>query len=688
MFFSGVTFAQTQFLIEKIAEVDPKSYDPGFEARIDNLEAPVPGGESYRGFLREQKVKVREMFPLQPAAPIQNKTQSMEPGLLQGFVPARRFPAGNTLPLTGGIPNDNTLAISNDGILLIAINSVVWAYDTKNDSVLFPNTVVALQTFADGSANHSYYDPKLYYDEDADRFILTFLRDNRPNTSQVIMCFSSSNNPTDPWNAYVIPGNPLNNNRWTDFPALATTKDEVFYTANLIIPDVSWQVGFDGSVIWQLDKFAGYAGNATLPSKLWSDVRHNGRFTRNLFPVPGAAGDAEDIFFLSNRNFDLQNDTFFVAHITGKLDDPNAALEVKAVVADVPYGLAPNGRQANTVLTDPTSGLDINDARVLGGFLLDDQIQFTSTAVNPATGLAAIYHGVLNDPKGNTSIDGTILGDPTLDIAYPNIVWTGIDKCQKQAMIGFNYTSPNDFAGVAAIFYDNQGNYSNLKRLKEGENIINRIPGTYDRWGDYFGLQRVFNDPRKVFAAGMFGLQNNLSGTFVAELISPDTMLLEGAIAFTGNPAFCQGVATATGIGGVPPYTYEWLSPLGSTNEIASGICSNDKVSVRITDATGCETIVSADVLPAAIAAPPLAYPSPFVNQVAVQFELPRDQEIVARIYTLQGQLVDEVIRKSAKAGLNELTFFTEPLSSGTYVLVISVENREIFSQKIIKQDP
>jgi hypothetical protein len=687
---SGTLSAQVSktFPIQKTATVSPLDFVHGYEARIDHLEAPAPGGDSFRGHLRELRKEVRKTYP--PKDP--TKTQKSQedrapnPGILRGWTKIRKFPNGLELPLTGGIPNDNTLAISKDSILLSAINSVLWAYDLKGDTMLFPNTIVSLQFMARGFSSENYYDPKLYYDEKADRFILTFLGNNRPENSKVMMCFSSSNNPLDPWHVYTIPGNPLNNNRWTDFPALSVTDDEVFYTANFIIPDVSWQLGFDGSMIWQIDKEAGYGGAATLPTKLWSDIRHNGRFTRNLFPVPGADGDANAVHFLSNRNFDITNDTIFVFTLEGKIDDPNADLRVVAARTDVPYGLAPNGRQSNTNLNDPTSGLDVNDARVLGGFLLDNTIQFVSTTVNPETGLAAIYHGFVSEPESSEpKVWGRIIGHDTLDLAYPNIAWTGLESCQGQSIIGFNFTSPTDFAGVGCVFFSNDSLYSDILRLKNGEGFVSRLPGTYDRWGDYFGLQRDFQNPRQVYLAGFYGLQTNNSGTWLAALVSADTIPLDVNLTVSGNPGACRGTLRAQGIGGLPPYSYRWIAPYAQAGSEIENVCKDSRATVIVTDALGCEARKDFDVDFVPIGTDNIAFPVPFTDFVSLQFDLPRNGKVIARLYDSLGRNIDEIISRNALQGRNELSFFTNHLPSGSYTVVVIFEDKELFSKKIVR---
>ena len=73
-------------------------------------------------------------------------------------------------------------------------------------------------------------------------------------------------------------------------------------------------MGFDVSVIWHLDKFAGFDGrdvNATV----YTQIRHQGKFTRNLHAVRGHDNIADKLYFLSNRNFDIQNDTIFLIEL-------------------------------------------------------------------------------------------------------------------------------------------------------------------------------------------------------------------------------------------------------------------------------------------------------------------------------------------------------------------------------------
>ncbi len=691
LIFTSLTYAQTTFnkqviTSQKVEVINPADSKNDFQAQLINLEAPSPDGDSYRAFLAKQKIKSRKQFPQKAGVSSTNKTNSLQP-ILGKSTRMYRISNGNYGDFFGGIPNDNALAVSDSGIVLCAVNSAVWGYDSNTDTTIFENFIVSLRGIGGGSLTNNDFDPKLIYDEDADRFILVYLQNNLPTNSRIKVCFSSTNDPTDPWYSYVLPGNPLNNNRWTDYPAISLTKDELFITGNLIIPGVSWQVGFDGSVIWQIDKFQGFAGDSVLTNTLYSQIKHDGKYTRNMHPVRGAAGIAENSFFLSNRNFDITNDTIFVLQVTGTQDDHNSTLTVKAVTTDVDYGMPPNGRQADTDLNDPTKGLQTNDARVLGAFSLNNQIQFVSNTINPTTGYAAIYHGIITDPIGQTSIKGNIISHPARDYGYPNIAWTGDEDCDIEALIGFNFTSPTDFPGVGTVYFANDSSYSDAVDLKNGENYTDRHSDSYERWGDYFGIQRKANDPKNVWMAGYFGNSAKKNTTWIAEVFSPDSNHLHVNVLQEGNSLFCTGKITLNPDGGTPPYQFSFNNePLNALN-IIENICGGDTIDILVEDARGCQ-FKSQKVFEKTISKEqPAAFPNPFSGQMVAQFVLSQDQTITATIYDELGRMVSLILDQPAKKGLNEIIFTTHPLASGNYILRIEGSAGFSMEEKIVKVD-
>ncbi|MCT4624728.1 MAG: T9SS type A sorting domain-containing protein, partial [Schleiferiaceae bacterium] len=368
----------------------------------------------------------------------------------------------------------------------------------------------------------------------------------------------------------------------------------------------------------------GYNNAAQLSTTLYSQIKHEGKYTRNIHPIRGAHGIAETQYFMSNRNFDITNDTVFVMEMVGEQGDPNSQLIVNYGITDVAYGMPPNGQQEDTDLDDPTSGLQTNDARVLGGFLLDGKIQFVANTINPETGRAAFYHGFIENPESNKpTITGNIIGSDTLDYGYPNIAFSGKEDCEQQAIIGFDFSSINDHPGVGAIYFNNAGEYSDLQILVKGETYVDRlgppsyVPG-WERWGDYFGIQRKFNQPGAVYCNGYYGRGANTNSIWTSEVFSPDTNTTGGAVANGQNVVF----------------------PNPTNNE----------------------------------------------EYVNVQFSLDKQQNVSAYIYDMNGRIVEKIVEHKDCVGTNVLSFSTFPLESGTYVVKLLNEGgAEILSEKFIK---
>jgi hypothetical protein len=682
--FGQVTYKKHQIKSSALLVVDPKAEIKDYQAQIISLEAPSPGGDSYRSFLMRQKIKQSALHPRKPSAAISNKSASASPIVNKG-TRMYRYVGGQNRDVFGGIPNDNTLAVSNDGIVLCGINSAIWAYDSNNDTTYFSNYVRSLKNIGGGSISDNNFDPKVMYDPKADRWILVYLQNTTPSTSLIKVCFSTTNNPNDPWNSYTLPGNPLNNNRWSDFPALTITEEEVFLTLNLIIPGVSWQVGFDGSIIWQIDKEDGFSGASVLKNTLWTDIEYKDTLIRNLHPVWGAEGIASEPVFLSNRNFDLSNDSIFILHLDGTLSDTNAVLNINVATSNKTYGVPPNARQFDTDLTDPTRGLQTNDARVLGAISNGDWIQFVGNTVVPATGFCGIYHGFIKNPLDNPQITANIIQHTTQDFGYPNLSWSGDEDCDIETLIGFDFASPSDDPGVAAVYFDNDSLYSDATVLKAGESYTDRHDDSYERWGDYFGMQRKYDDGKKAWLAGYFGNTVRQNITWVSEIESPDKNNLKIASIQTGNHSLCKGELEIVAIGGVPPFQYLFNGIETNTINQTRELCSNDTLIIGVKDSRGCfvsDTIYTKMTLPDPEAN---VFPNPSSELVVIQFEVDESQNIEAAIFDNSGHLVDVLLNHPTKFGKNEILFNIQNLDNGLYYLRLKGSKGYSKAEKFVK---
>ena len=692
--------------LKKVNTFDPKLFQPVPDARIFSLEAPSPGGDSYRSFLMRQKAESARRFPAKGVTSKGKKEEEKAPDLIieKEFAKYRYREILDRIELlTGGNPLDNTIAVSDDGILLSSVNTYLWAFDLNGDSTLKDNRgdswQIPFKQFATDSIspglNTFPFDPRLIYDPANKRFIFMFLDGRGPDDTQIVIGVSSSTNPLDPWTVFAVTGNPRGLNEWTDFPAVAITESELFFTVNQIESGVSWQEGFRGSLIWQIDLQALYDGNPSPEAVLWDNIKHAGKYIRNLLPVKHAEGaKGDNMYFLSNRNFDIQNDTLFVLEVTNTTRSGQASLNIEAVKLDLPYGLAPNGRQADTPEgAEDSLGLQTNDARWLGGIKYKDQIHFLGNCKNFETGLAAIYHGIIENVSGERNYSGNIISNDSLDYGYPDMAYTGTSDCDNTFVITFNHTSPTFHPGVSAIYYNhNTGLYSEPKVLKRGEAHIQQLQGPYERWGDYIGIQRIYNEPGKAWIGGFYGRENSRSNTWfskvsVSESESSDPVALIDTITNTaGN--FCEVNLTASVSGGIEPYAYYWNGIEGDSSFTFNGC--NGEYELRIIDDFNCEIVLTGDFAAeqsAVQVASANVFPNPSNVIFNVDFELNRDDHVDAYLVDMSGKIVQRLVKTQTFEGKNRLIFNTEALTQGVYELIIkSTSTGEvILSERIVK---
>jgi hypothetical protein len=295
------------------------------------------------------------------------------------------------------------------------------------------------------------------------------------------------------------------------FPYAAITGQELFITVNLLYNDSSWQAGFKQTIVWQIKKSEGYSG-ATLNPFMHYGINHGGRPVRNFCPVKGGSQlYGPDMYFVSDRNFAAANDTFFIAHINDTIGAPGLNLTVDAVPANRNYHMPVNALQPFT------DSLQINDARVMGAFIENNQIQFVLNCLDTASGNDCAYHGIAAQAGPNWSITGNLVTQPPLDITYPNISYAGNGPSDNRAIICLLTSSPSLFPGTGAVLYDGIGQYSAVATVKSGQGYINIITGT-ERWGDYTGSQRKYNEASMVWVSGGYGVTGHQNRTWIGEL--------------------------------------------------------------------------------------------------------------------------------------------------------------------------
>lgn len=510
---TSITIAQTPkkqaFTIQKGCTVNLSAKEDGpWHVNVYNEEADQSLKQVEKEQVALMKQQVRAQFPLKTNESEAPNRSLPVPNINTAFVANG---AGNSVPM------DNSLAISDSGMILSVSNGSIQVYNELGTLI----KTSSLSTFAADlsltGTNNRKFDPKVIYDPLADRFILVMLNGTNSTYSKIIVGFSETNRPDSTWNLYTLSGNPLNDTTWFDYPAISITEDEVFITGNQLYNNMSWLLGFKQSVIWQVGKAEGYAG-APINSLLWSGIQYNNRPIRNLHAVTaGSAIQGPKTYFLSNRNISSLNDTIFVLNINDTIGAPGIQLDIAEVQSDIPYGFPPNAFQR-------VAGqyLATNDGRVLGGFYENDNIYFASNSVDTSNGRAGIYFGhITGVDAGNYSVTGQLISEDTLDFGYPNVSWCANGSgTESNQFVSFLHSGQNRYPGISTVFYSDN-DWSSITPITEGTAALLVLSDSVERWGDYFGSQTRYNRPGSVWICGTYGTGSNIYKAYVAELWDP-----------------------------------------------------------------------------------------------------------------------------------------------------------------------
>jgi hypothetical protein len=503
-FFSGFVFSQANtqtFNFPRAAVTSPSFPKPDYAAKLFCTEKPVPVGVQKTKNIYQKKG-------------IQNAPERAAAPPLPPMVRGKHF-LGNAFG--NSTPNDNDLAISNAGKIVSVINTNLFFYDAIADSVLGTQSYDA---FTDALGIYEdVFDPKVIYDPNEDKFITVILNGFTDTNTSIIIGFSQSNDPMGLWNLYSLPGNPLNNGTFSDYPMISLTEKELFLTINLVIPDSTWQTGFDETLVWQIKKEQGFLGG-NISTVMHNGITFNGKPLRNLCPVRGGSQlYGPDMYFLSNRNFETQGDTIFLVHTTDTIGSPNFNIEVKQMNADADYFLAGDARMAGVHL------FATNDSRILGAFYENNQIQFVQNSMDTNTTFCGVYHGIVSNLQATTpTVNAKIIGDTICDFGYPNIAYAGNGSSNNNAVIGFNHTAPSVRPGCSAIKSDGNFNYTPVLKITDGaSSYVNVLSSLQERWGDYSGIQTKYNQPGEIWMSGYYAYAsgfNRLHRAYIGQVLA------------------------------------------------------------------------------------------------------------------------------------------------------------------------
>ncbi|CAM9750983.1 unnamed protein product [Chrysoparadoxa australica] len=385
-------------------------------------------------------------------------------------------------------PADFQGAASFD-VIVTAINSRIHVYNKINGDLV---SSAPMYEFFGYSQSWIDTDPRVIYDQEHDRFVVTMLAADFEFNTFARMYFAVSPHgnpgPDTPWHIDFastddIPGS----STWGDYPSVLADEKYLYATLNqfTFVGNI-----FKGTVVRIYDKLRFYDG-----SDLELVYRH--AFESNLFQMTlakmgkGARHKVNGVFLAHQE---LGGDGLRVYHLKESSD---AAWEIYASnILD--FDLAQGDGGVDVVAVMPCAHevgtaytVDTNDDRLIDAVWRDDVLYTTATvSVNGVTKASwfAVRTDITDSPTTYAELDSGVVQADLLDTGnkvytfYPSVSV----NAQGNLLIGFSASSNGLHVGAYAAGQVSRGEPLQVLELQPGLGVLNGGRDCY-RWGDYSG---------------------------------------------------------------------------------------------------------------------------------------------------------------------------------------------------------
>jgi hypothetical protein len=469
--------------------------------------------------IRNEKALLKEEFERKGYSTLPEETEKVmfNPQLGPNFI-------GNLN--NGSSPADNSIAVSNNGVLVSVSNTLIEMYSTSGQ-LLYSNTI---DVFFNDPTISVVCDPVVIFDSGVNKFIF-FAQEctGESYNSNLLICFSTTNNPLDGWYNYKLSGDPFSENNWFDYPKMAVSNNEVYITGNLFNnSDV-----FNQSAIFQIEKNNGFVGG-TINSQVWSGNSLTGTpFT--LLPVSyGHQGNYGPGCYLVATSSAGDN-RVWLYDLTGDMSSTSETINGYEFNCS-PYSVAAPGLQQGT-----TSKLDNGDCRALSGFYLNGVIHFVFHS-DFGSGYNGINYNRLD--LNGWSLQNSTYGAGGYEYSYPSVASFATSTADNTVVIGFLRTGSSIKPQIRALSCNSGMTWVSSILVKSGISYNNDMPNANNvcRWGDYTGITRLHNSPVPVlWMNGMFANNNHEWDTWIAQInttgnTAVEDMSLEKDVLVYPNP--------------------------------------------------------------------------------------------------------------------------------------------------------
>jgi len=513
------------------AFIDPKEVRSDWKLKVSHV-APLHGSPSKK-LLDDLKQEKAQMKTASEGGE-NSSPDAVTPALGINFLGNEMF---------NGTPPDNTLAISNGGRIVSCDNATIEIYDAYAQDPYLSYWVNHYDFFGSHlspAPNGNIYDPRVIYDSGADRFVYCILHGSSSSLTQILLCFSKTNNPMDGWWVYQLTANPAHPSLWFDYPNLGVSNNEIYISGNMFTDGGS----YGGNVLFQIPKQAGYSGQ-NLSYQWWYDI-HDGNSNQAFTIVPlshGRQGNYGPGILLASTEVGTTNNRMLLFDLTDDASSSNESLNVYPVNTSS-YVIGGYAAQNGS-----SGQLDVGDTRMQNGFFYNGTVHFVHT-----TDIGGGWNGIrysrittsnLNIQSGNFGNQGV------QDYAYPSVAAFATGQEDKSVMIGYLASSGSTFPSIRTVNVDNNMNWSTSTLVKSGESPVSIQGGQTERWGDYSGISRKHNASQpEVWMSGCYGTANNHwnvqngYNAWIAQILAGAPSSSDGPIAEgTGSKVFPNPVA-------------------------------------------------------------------------------------------------------------------------------------------------
>lgn len=393
----------------------------------------------------------------------------------------------------GYTPADNSVAVSNDGIIVSAINSNIYYY-RADGTELGNTTFLRLSRDYFSNLKSGMFDPRVMYDRSTDRFVMVILNGHESSTSELLVLFSVSNNPMDGWNGYLLPGDMLEKDQWMDYPNIAVNQSTLFVSVNMYDDNGD----FKEPLVIGIEKKTGYAGNE-LNYQYWQGLMADGEPAFTVVPVEQGSPwgfSNRALFTCTNDYYNNYLEIYELNPSTNEL----TAFDVEVMYYDVPN----EGDQLGT-----TDQLNLGDNRTKHAIVIDQVLHVVHTTATINYHSAVNYYRV--DLKTRKVDTKTLHRDAKkMGLSFPTIASAGTTPGDQSVIIAFTQSSKDIYPELAVLSIDHELNVGNMVVVQEGSGYVDVLRDEVERWGDYITLARRYN----TNTCWLFGLVGGPNGRF------------------------------------------------------------------------------------------------------------------------------------------------------------------------------